>query len=224
MDRIKECLSRKEPNYLYPFLIVRDMPKEDYIEEIEAIYQAGCGGLLIESRGHSDFGGPRWWADMDIVMEEAQKRNMKVWLTDDATVPSGKAGWAIRDKYPELRRKNVAMETVDIVGPQVGAGFLLSGFLREGETAHSVIAYRLEGTEENCTYNEPVNLTDKLQDGLLFWDVPSGFWRIFFIVKQMRVFPPSSSIKRVISLKVVDGTMSFLKTSFLIFSLLTAIL
>ena len=35
MDRIKECLGQKEPNYLYPFLIVRDMPPEDYIEEIE---------------------------------------------------------------------------------------------------------------------------------------------------------------------------------------------
>lgn len=190
MDRIKDCLSRSEPNYLYPFLIVRDIPKEDYIEEIEAIYQAGCRGLLVENRSHTDFGGPRWWADMDIVMEQAQKRNMKVWLTDDATVPSGKAGWAIRDKYPELRRKNIAMETVDMVGPQAGVGYLLEAFLQEGETIHSVIAYRMEGTEKNCIYTDPVNLTDRLQDGLLFWDVPAGFWRMFVIVNtQVRRGP-----------------------------------
>ncbi len=189
MDRIKECLAQGEPNYLYPFLIVREMSKEDYIEEIEAIHQAGCGGLLVENRGYKAL-DERWWADMDIVMEEARKRNMKVWMTDDITVPSGKAGWAIRDKFPELRRKSVAMETIDMVGPQVGAGYFLEPFLQEGETVLGVIAYRMEGTEENCSYKDPVNLTDHLQNGVLFWDVPAGFWRMFLIVNtQVRRGP-----------------------------------
>ena len=181
--RINDCLAGKEPNYLYPFLILRDTSHEDIREEIEAIYESGCGGFLVECRGHTDWGGERWWSDFGFILEEARKRNMKVWLTDDVTVPSGKANWAIRDKHPELHRKSVVLHTVDTVGPANGVAFLLEPILGEGESVLAAIAYRVDGTDASPVYSDPREITENIEDGILFWDAPEGFWRIFVVIR-----------------------------------------
>jgi len=182
---MQECLLGQEPNYLYPFLMYREpselVSEKDIADEIEAIYRAGCGGFLIETRGHSDWGGQRWWKDLGFVLQEAKKWGLKVWLTDDVSVPSGKANWALKKGYPELRRKALALNTVDMLGPQPGAGVMVDVFQKEGERFYAAIAYKMEGTQECPVYTNPVDLTEKVRDGLLFWDVPEGFWRVFLI-------------------------------------------
>ena len=184
-QRLQDCLAGQEPNYLYPFLMYREpselVPEEDIIKEIEAIYRAGCGAFLIETRGHSDWGGERWWKDLGLVLAEAKKWGLKVWLTDDVTVPSGKANWALKKGNDHLRRKALAQNTVDMLGPQKGASILTEVFQQEGESIYAVIAYKMEGTDEAPVYSRPIDLTDKVHNGLLTWDVPDGFWRIFII-------------------------------------------
>ena len=90
--RINDSLCGNDPNYLYPFLILRDINEDlsvdDIIEEINAIKNSGCGGFLIETRGFTDWGRDKWWELLDIILGEAQKLGMKVWITDDETVPS----------------------------------------------------------------------------------------------------------------------------------------
>ena len=54
-----------------------------------AVYSSGIRAVCVESRPHPDFAGPGWWRDMDIIMDEARKRNMRVWVLDDAHFPSG---------------------------------------------------------------------------------------------------------------------------------------
>lgn len=73
--------------------------------------------------------------------------------------------------------------TVDIVGPQLGACILAEQFLREGEQLFAAIAYKVSGTDTAPVYTDPVDLTEKIRDGLLFWDAPEGFWRLFLIIK-----------------------------------------
>lgn len=184
-QRMQECLLGQDPNYLYPFLMYREpselVPEEDIIKEIEAIYRSGCGAFLIETRGHSDWGGARWWKDMGLVLREAKKWGLKVWLTDDVTVPSGKANWALKSGYPELHRKALVQNTVDMMGPQKGASILTEVFQQAGESLYAAIAYKMEGTDENPVYSQPIDLTEKTHNGLLTWDVPEGFWRIFLI-------------------------------------------
>lgn len=187
-NRIKDCLSGQEPNYLYPFLMLRepseDLSLGDIAKEIEAIHRSGCGGFLVEYRGqHAIWGGPDWWSLLGFVLEEAKKWGLRVWLTDDVSVPSGKANWAIRDKYPHLRRKALVQNTVDVIGPQVGACLLPGLFCQEGESLYAAIAYRVTGTQEAPVYSDPIDLTDQVQEELLFWDVPEGFWRVFLIFR-----------------------------------------
>ena len=186
-QRISECLCGKDPNYLYPFLILRDLnenlSEKDIIEEINAIKNAGCGGFLVETRGFTDWGREKWWKVLDIVLAEAKRLDMKVWITDDETVPSGKANWAVRDKYPELQRLDLAQNTVDALGPQKGAAFRTELFMHEGEELFAAVAYRVTGTDDEPVYSDAKNLTGNLKDGILFWDIPEGFWRIFLIFK-----------------------------------------
>ena len=186
-QRINDCLSCSEPNYLYPFLILRDINEnlsvDDIIEEINAIKNSGCGGFLIETRGFTDWGRDKWWELLDIILAEAKRLGMKVWITDDETVPSGKANWAVRDKYPELQRLDLAQNTVDTLGPQKDAAIRIASFMQEGEELFAAIAYRVEGRDDEPVYNDATDLTENVRDGILFWDIPEGFHRIFLIFK-----------------------------------------
>lgn len=186
-QRINDCLLGRDPNYLYPFLILRDINEnlsvEDIIEEINAIKNSGCGGFLVETRGFTDWGREKWWEVLGIVLKEAQRLGMKVWITDDETVPSGKANWAVRDKYPELRRVDLAQNTIDALGPQKGAAFRISAFMKEGEIPFAAIAYRVTGSDDEPVYSDAKNLTDNIKGEFLFWDVPEGFHRLFLIFK-----------------------------------------
>ena len=96
--RLKDCLTENIPNRLYPFLIIHDESRDDLAEEIEAIYNSGCGGFCVENRGHKDFGGERWWSDIGLILEEAKKRGMKVWLGDDESFPTVAANCAYRKR------------------------------------------------------------------------------------------------------------------------------
>jgi len=184
-DRIIDCLSGKDPNYLYPFLVLRrlseEQTKEDVAKELDAVKESGCGGVYIETRYDDTWGDEEWFDLIGFVLEESRKRDIKIWLLDDAYPPSGKARWVIPKKYPHLRRKALVQNTLDVIGPQKDTGIPLDVFLQEGESLYAAIAYRVDGTTEAPVYSQPVELTDKVQDGLLIWDVPEGFWRVFLI-------------------------------------------
>jgi hypothetical protein len=46
---------------------------------------------------------PEYFQMFKVLVEEAKKRNLRVWIIDDAGYPSGFAGGLISEKKPELR-------------------------------------------------------------------------------------------------------------------------
>ena len=76
-------------NYIFPFLWMRGEPEEVIREEISKIAECGIRAVCVEARPHKDFCGPGWWHDMDIVLDEAKKRDMKIWILDDKHFPTG---------------------------------------------------------------------------------------------------------------------------------------
>ena len=54
---------------------------------------------------------------MDIILAEAEKRGMKVWLLDDDKFPTGHAAGWIAKRYPELRQWELVERHIDVVGP-----------------------------------------------------------------------------------------------------------
>ena len=185
--RLDDCLNGCEPNYLFPFFQQYDLPKEDILEELDAIAGAGIRGFCIENRDHTDFAGESWWSDMRFILEEAKKRGMQVWLEDDARFPTGMAAYSLcRKKNYPLRHKTVGCDYFDVAGPLKSRACSVESLLREGETVVRVIAYRRFFDGEGEVYADPADLTDRVRDGLLFWDIPEGQWRVFVIFRAVR--------------------------------------
>lgn len=193
MADLKRILAGEGENYILPFLWLRDQSEEVLRTEMEKIYNCKIRAVCLESRPHPDFGGPGWWRDFDIVLEEAKKRGMKIWILDDAHFPTGQANGLIPAKYPERARKYAMMQYTDCVGPAACASLDVSLMMTKqftwmdfGKTTDqplidkqeliSVTAARL--IEGDVIDSEILDLTDKVKDGWLTWDVPEGVWRI----------------------------------------------
>lgn len=180
-------------NYIFPFLWMRNQCEEVLRTEIEKIYECGIRAICLESRPHPDFIGDGWWHDFDIVMEEAKKREMKIWILDDAHFPTGQANGMIPEKYPELARKYIMMQHTDCVGPVKSAtldvnlmmtkqftwldfGKKIEKPLIDKQELLSVVAVKI--IEGDTLENEVIDLTSYVENGKLKWDVPAGVWRI----------------------------------------------
>lgn len=184
-SRFYDILNGKEDNYLYPFYWQRGDHTAKIPEQIELIYASGCRAFCVESRPHPDFVGEGWWRDMDIILAEAEKRGMKVWLLDDDKFPTGHAAGWIAKKYPELRQWELIERHVDVVGPVADVSVIF-----EKENAENIFigayAYKRNADYlETCAY-DGICVTDKIRGNYLHWDVPEGVWRVFFYYKSRK--------------------------------------
>jgi histidinol phosphatase-like PHP family hydrolase len=103
-NRILGNLNQSHNNYILPFLWVHGEEEPVLRNMMKTIQESGIEAVCIESRPHPDFVGPQWWHDMDIILNEARKREMKVWILDDSHFPTGYAAGRIKSDYPELKK------------------------------------------------------------------------------------------------------------------------
>jgi hypothetical protein len=113
---LQNLLDCKGENHLLPFFWQHGEEESVLRLYMEKINEAGCGAVCVESRPHPDFCGPKWWADMDVILDEARKRGMKVWILDDSHFPTGYANGALNDAPPELCRQSIFMTGVTFDG------------------------------------------------------------------------------------------------------------
>lgn len=182
MDRrLREVLSGQGGNYILPFLWVDTEHRDDLAGQVEVIYRSGARSLCVESRPHEDFCGETWWQDMDVILAEAKKRDMKVWLLDDKHFPTGYTNGAM-ERHPELRKRFLRERHIDVMGPMAGCTLLLED---TPDALLGVCACRRSGTGEELA-GETVDLTENVQGRWLGWDVPEGCWRVFFLYSSQR--------------------------------------
>ena len=77
-QRLKDVLSGQESNYMMPFFWMQNGKHEDLRARVAEVAQSGCRAFCVESRTHEDFCGKTWWEDMDVLLDEAEKRGMRV--------------------------------------------------------------------------------------------------------------------------------------------------
>ena len=118
-SKISRLLQNKGDNYILPFFWQHGEDEATLRHYMDVIHKANIGAVCVESRPHPDYCGPKWWADMDVILDEARKRDMKVWILDDSHFPTGFANGAMKDEPDELRRQSIAFRRV---------------LLKEGET------------------------------------------------------------------------------------------
>lgn len=91
-------------NHIFPFLWMRGEEEQVLRTEIGKIYDSGIRSVCLEARPHPDYAGEQWWHDVDIVIDEAKKRGMTIWILDDAHFPTGMANSAMKNHPDKARR------------------------------------------------------------------------------------------------------------------------
>lgn len=101
-----------------PFLWVRNEDEKTIEKEIDAIKALSINAFMIESRprvlSESDFGEKSWFTRVGKILAYAQKLNMRVWLLDDRSFPTGSANGKILTKYPHLKAKQLKVMAKDV--------------------------------------------------------------------------------------------------------------
>ncbi len=179
-------------NHILPFLWMRGEDEAVLREELAKIYEAGIRSVCLEARPHPDYAGDGWWHDVDIVIDEAKKRGMTIWILDDAHFPTGMANNSL-EKNPDKARRWIFTNFVDVTGPmpsaQVDVDLLMTKQftwmdigkpenkpLMEETKLLSVTASKI--FDGDVIEGEPVDLTAQVKDGYLTADIPEGTWRI----------------------------------------------
>ena len=116
MGKIEDLINNKGENYIFPFFWQHGEDEATLRKYMEVIYQANCHAVCVESRPHPDFCGPKWWRDMDVILDEARKRGMKVWILDDSHFPTGYANGALRNAPDHLRRQSIYTKSIAVKG------------------------------------------------------------------------------------------------------------
>ena len=181
--RFKDNLDGKQQDYIAPFLWLHGEEDALIVNEIQRIYDSGIRSVCLESRVHEDFGKEGWWSDICLIMEECRKRDMKVWILDDKHFPSGHANGAFRkEENKHLRPWGITERHMDVSGP-IEDGSVMTDFLisLEGEEILAVLACKHIPCSER--YAEVLDISKYMQNGMVYFSLPEGMWRIVFLVK-----------------------------------------
>ena len=192
--RIEELLQGKVTRNIFPFFWLRGEDEATLRKYMRVIHDAGCHAVCLESRPHPDFCGPRWWHDLDILIEEAKALDMKLWILDDSHFPTGYCNGALRP----------ALETGDYTLLRQSVTYRMLGECREGETLRlSYEAVRLPGDPVPTVADsyfmkpfpfmederlldvvavpergEPVSLNAQPEQDIV-WTARTGKWRVY---------------------------------------------
>ena len=105
-------MDKKRDDFIFPFLWMHGEDERTIREYVRAIRRSNLTAFCVESRPHPDFASPGWWRDMDIVLDEARKLDMRVWILDDSHFPTGYAAGAMKDAPEALCRQSLVYHTL----------------------------------------------------------------------------------------------------------------
>jgi hypothetical protein len=205
---IRSMLEGKTENHILPFFWQHGESESILREMVAKIHEAHIGAVCVESRPHPDFLGESWWRDMDIIMDECKKRDVAVWILDDAKFPTGyAAGRVVRD-FPEHRKWFLKETHIDVIGPASGTSFLLK--VPAGDILYRVVASPRTGENDHVS-GSFIDLTGCIADDQIYWEVPEGYWRIFYMTLS-RVSGHSVRLDEYLNPLTAEGTQVLIDT------------
>lgn len=190
--RYEEVKNGTYGNYLLPFVwLMGDETLDETRSLVDRLYQTGARAFCVEPRGFADF-EKAWWERLDVLFEEAQKRDMKVWVVDETQrPPTGHAYGLVETKYPEQRKIHLVEAHVDVLGPNKDM-CLVAGktgvffATREQDELICAYAYKRTGAVDEFDIEHPIELTQNIKGNFLYWDVPEGAYRIYYVFKTRK--------------------------------------
>ncbi len=203
VSAVLDCIIGENGNYVLPFFWQHGEEEAVLRKYVNVIHDVNIKEMCLEARPHPDYAGEGWFHDVDIILDEAKKLDMKLWILDDAHFPSGQAAGKMAEADARLCKQYLNYACFDATGPKkqvsldvekaakhYDSPFAAPNIFGGGEKRKfdddelfAVIASRLDGKEDDIYHLDDslIDLTDMVKDGKLSWDVPGGVWRIFVI-------------------------------------------
>ena len=180
--RLQDNLSGIQQNYIATFLWLHEEEDELIIKEIQHIYDSGIRSICVESRTHENFARDGWWSDISLIFNECRKRDMNVWILDDKHFPSGYANGIFREKYKDMQPWGITERHIDIAGPVIDGAAMADCWLEEPDDRILAVTALKHIPNKEC-FSEAVDITDGITDGMVYFTLPEGMWRIVFLIQ-----------------------------------------
>ncbi len=92
-----------------------DLREEELLRQLRELKAKGCGGFILEPRHglRVPFLSERWFQLVRLVVDEAARLGLLVWLYDEESWPSGTAGGRITCERPDLRGRYLKSYELD---------------------------------------------------------------------------------------------------------------
>lgn len=200
--KVERLLKGRGGNYIFPFLWLHGEQEAVIRDYMRAVDECGIKAVCVESRPHPDYCGPKWWEDMDVILDEARNRGMKVWILDDSHFPTGFANGAMKDQPDERCRQSICCRTYDCTGveelhiergdilhPEEFKPTRIEEYIGEKEprkfTDDKLLGlFAVPRDGEGLGFREEslrIDLRDMLKNGELRWKVPEGKWKVYVL-------------------------------------------
>jgi len=185
-----------------------DLNPDELIRQIHLMHEKGICAFFIHARKGLTvpYLSEEWFDRCRLVIEEAARLGMKVWIYDEDNWPSGYAGGRVVARNPNFVGQNLNLERHYVQGPK---NFQLK--LACPEEVRAVAAVRIaeirpitpnplishlrlrEGKKQTSWFDrseyehiyakeEPLLLT--VRDDAVSWDVPEGYWCVMVFRQQ----------------------------------------
>ena len=146
--------------------------------DLDTMKSLGYRAVTVQAGFGMPFGylSPEYFKFFRMFVEEAKKRDMRVWIVDDAGYPSGFAGGKFTQLKPELRMQ--ALEVAQRIPAK--AGDVVKAVV--GPDTVAVTAVNADGG----TVAVPVT------NNGIDWTAPAGEWTVMVVEHQFRTSPTRS--------------------------------
>ncbi len=189
---ILSLLAGQADNHILPFFWQHGEDEAVLRKMMAVIDGASCKAVCVESRPHPDFCGPKWWADMDVILDEARHRGMQVWILDDSHFPTGYANGAVQNAPEQLCRQSIfahtaALDTAGTVTLDLRAAGLMQAPERTYASAAEAAYFGKPparifdpATDQLLTVQavdekgDVIDLRPFVTGTVLHWDMPAG--------------------------------------------------
>ena len=90
---------------LYPFWFWNGLMEENELaRQLDMFANSNCDGVVVHCRAGNriEYLSERWFELFTFTVREAKKRQLKIWIYDEADYPSGNAGGRVQKLRPDL--------------------------------------------------------------------------------------------------------------------------
>jgi len=181
-SRISEIAAGfKDPADQYRALPMCSFDYSHIQEQARNARDAGWGGMNVQfpDWGEGYLLSKEGWNQFSEAVKACKENNLSMWIYDERGYPSGKAGSLVLKDHPEFEAQGLFYSSKDInkSAPRTGEWKLPAG------KPYYVALFEFNETSK-AIINSPIDLTSKVENGVLTYELKPGNWRLMVFVQD----------------------------------------